>query len=188
MVVRFFMLQAHYRSTLDLTDDALAAAEKGYQRLFEGYSNISKIKAPANAAADSSLVKDLRDGIKAIGQELDDDFNAPKALARMFELVTKINGLANGQIPVDQVDSETITALENAFSTYLHAVFGLREASAAAGAEDGPLDGVMGLVLELRQGARERKDWNTADKIRDTLTELKIQVKDGKEGTSWTVG
>ena len=187
MVVRFFMLQAHYRSTLDLTDDALAAAEKGYQRLFEGYSNISKINAPATANQDDNLISEINDGIAAIGKELDDDFNAPKALARMFELVTKINGLANGQIPADKVDTATVEALEKTFTTYLYDVFGLREATADADGS-GPLDGVMGLVLELRQGARERKDWDTADKIRDTLAELKIQVKDGKEGTSWTVG
>jgi cysteinyl-tRNA synthetase len=188
MVVRFFMLQAHYRSTLDLTDAALAAAEKGYQRLFEAYHNIDRIKAPSQVNADHSIVEELEKGMAAIEDEMDDDFNAPKALARMFELVPRINGLANGQLPADSVDSPTVNKLKETFRTFIFDVFGLKEPSEANGEGDSKLDGVMQLVLELRQGARERKDWGTADKIRDTLSALDIQVKDGKDGTTWSAG
>jgi cysteinyl-tRNA synthetase len=188
MVVRFFMLQAHYRSTLDLTDAALAAAEKGYQRLFEAYHNIDRIAAPAKADSEKSIIDELEKGMAAIEDEMDDDFNAPKALARMFELVPKINGLANGQIPAGSVDQATIEKLKDTFKTFIFDVFGLQPVNASAGQDDNKLDGVMELVLELRQGARERKDWDTADKIRDTLSALEIQVKDGKEGTTWSLG
>ena len=185
MVVRFFMLQAHYRSTLDLTDTALQAAEKGYMRLLEGFRNLKGLKSKHDEL-DTDLTKELRDGVDLIGAEMDDDFNAPRALARMFELVTKINALANGQLDVDQVDNATIKLLQDTFQTYILDVFGLTEDIAGDSADNGALDGVMQLIIELRQSARENKDWGTADKIRDALAELKIQVKDGKEGTTWS--
>jgi cysteinyl-tRNA synthetase len=186
MVVRFFMLQAHYRSTLDLQDSALLAAEKGYTRLMEAYENLSKIDALDKTPSDTSLVEELKSGVAAIEAEMDDDFNVPKALARMFELVPKINGLVNGQIPLENVDKASIELLKESFATYLFDVFGLKGAAGADNGEADKLDGVMNLVIDLRQGARERKDWGTADKIRDSLGAVKIQVKDGKDGTSWS--
>ena len=186
MVVRFFMLQAHYRSTLDLQDSALMAAEKGYTRLMEAYENLSAINATDKMPDDTTLVDEIKAGVAAIGAEMDDDFNAPKALARMFELVPKINGLVNGQIPLELIDKSSVELLKEAFSTFLFDVFGLKGSAAASDGEADKLDGVMHLVIDLRQGARERKDWGTADKIRDTLGALKIQVKDGKDGTSWS--
>jgi len=186
MVVRFFMLQAHYRSTLDLQDSALMAAEKGYTRLMEAFENLSEINASNKVPADTSLIDEIKSGVSAIEDEMDDDFNAPKALARMFELVPKINGLVNGQIPIENIDSASIDLLKKSFSTFLFDVFGLKGAEVPGDTEADKLDGVMNLVIDLRQGARERKDWGTADKIRDSLGALKIQVKDGKDGTSWS--
>ena len=182
-VVRFFMLQAHYRSTLDLTDDALGAAEKGLQRLMETYDNLLALKAPDQAVNDA-LVNELRDGMAAMEAEMDDDFNVPRALARMFELAPKINGLKNGQIENNLVDATTISALQAQFGKFIHDIFGLR-GEAAEGHENDRLDGVMQLVLELRQKAREDKDWATADRIRDALAAAHITVKDGKDGTQW---
>jgi len=183
-VIRFFMLQAHYRSTLDLTDDALSAAEKGLQRLMETYENLMSLEAPAQAK-DSALVKELSGGTAAIEVEMDDDFNVPRALARIFELAPKINGLKNGQLDIQQVDSATISRMQTKISGILFDVFGLR-GNAASEQGNGRLEGVMKLVLELRQKARENKDWPTADKIRDMLAEAQITVKDGKEGTTWS--
>jgi cysteinyl-tRNA synthetase len=183
-VLRFFMLQAHYRSTLDLTDDALSAAEKGHQRLMETYENLLALNAP-ETASDGALVVELQDGTAAIEKEMDDDFNVPRALARIFEIAPKINGLKNGQIPIDQVDAATLKDLSNQWGKMLFDVFGLRRQTQSEGAGD-RLGSVMKLVLELRQKARESKDWPTADKIRDMLMEAQITVKDGKDGTTWS--
>lgn len=185
MVVRFFMLQAHYRSTLDLTDDALASAEKGLQRIFEAYHNMSKLSA--GTEGDTDLSNELLSGVQTVEAEMDDDFNAPKALARMFEMVPKINSLAHGQIPASKLNSQALEAVKSCFATYLFDVFGLQEPSAVSAGGNGKLDGVMDLVLELRHAARDRKDWDTADKIRNALTALDITIKDGKEGTQWSI-
>lgn len=183
-VVRFFMLQAHYRSTLDLTDDALGAAEKGLQRLMEANENLQSLKAPEKPVNDT-LINELTTGIAAMDEEMDDDFNVPRTLARIFELAPKINSLKNGQLDINLVDTKTVAELQSHLGKFIHDVFGLRKAS-GAGDQNGRLDGVMQLVLELRQKARENKDWATADRIRDALAAAKITVKDGKEGTQWS--
>jgi cysteinyl-tRNA synthetase len=115
---------------------------------------------------------------------MDDDFNVPRALARIFELAPKINGLKNGQIPIDQIDTATVEFMKEQLAKMLFDVFGLRR-DAGEERETGRLDSVMKLVLELRQKAREEKDWKTADKIRDMLLDAQITVKDGKDGTTW---
>ena len=185
MVVRFFMLQAHYRSTLDLTDGALMAAEKGYNRLMEGCKTLDSLQTES-VQTDSQLKQDLLAGIAAVEQEMDDDFNVPKALARLFELVTKINSLQAGKLSINEVDQPTLQKLKDCFITFVWDVLGLKKEDAEGGG-NGALDGVMELLLELRQAARANKDWGTSDKIRDGLAALQIQVKDGKEGSSWTI-
>jgi cysteinyl-tRNA synthetase len=187
MVVRFFMLQTHYRSTLDLTDEALQAAEKGYRRLMEAYRTLQALESPANAAA-GELDKEINDLIDQAYAEMNDDFNTPKALARLFELVTRVNGLKDGHLPADQVSGPTLTLLKDTFRTFIFDIFGLKEESAEGG-ENGKdmMNGLMGVILNIRQEARANKDWATSDLIRDSLKELGIQVKDSKEGASWTV-
>lgn len=182
MAIRFFMLQAHYRSTLDLTDEALQAAEKGYRRLMEANKTLSELSAPVFAKA-SELDAELLAMLAAVEAEMLDDFNAPKALARLFEIVPKINGLAEGQLSLKDVTSSTLATLKATFQTYLFDVFGLAD-EAAAGSAGGQnlVHGLMSLILEIRQEAREKKDWGTSDIIRDRLTALNITVKDGKDG------
>src|SRR5690606_3065583 len=121
----------------------------------------------------------------AIEQEMDDDFNVPRALARIFELAPKINGLKNGQIDLHLIDNATILETREHLSKILFDVFGLRKES-GRGSDNGRLDAVMELVLELRQKARENKDWATADRIRDALAAANITVKDGKDGSTWS--
>ena len=178
------MLQAHYRSTLDLTDDALSAAEKGLQRLMETFENLQSLRAPEKPVNDS-LIKELKTGTAAMETEMDDDFNVPRTLARIFEVAPKINGLKNGQIDINLVDTATVAEMQTQFGKFIHDVFGLRKES-GDGNQNGKLESVMQLVLELRQKARENKDWATADKIRDALIAANITVKDGKEGTKWS--
>lgn len=185
MVVRFFMLQSHYRSTMDLTDDALQAAEKGYHRLMNAIQVIEEMKHPGNGSA-GELDKSLRELVALVHTEMSDDFNTPKALARLFEIVPKINGLKDGHLSFNEVLPETIKLVADTFSDFVFDVFGLKKEDDAAGADDGVIDGIMQLMIELRQGARANKDWATSDKIRDNLKALGIELKDGKDGTAWT--
>ena len=188
MVIRFFMLQAHYGSTLDMSDTALQAAEKGYQKLMEANRVLQKIEHNYIGIY-SSINDQIENGIKSVFEEMNDDFNSPKALARLFELVPVINSYADGKEEFMQVSQKAMNSLKKCFSDILFDVFGLKDelSSGENGINTNKLSGVMDLVLDLRQSARENKDWPTSDKIRDTLSELEIVVKDGKEGSSWTI-
>ncbi len=185
MVVRFFMLQSHYRSTLDLTDDALQAAEKGYRRLMEGYKTLLELQAVENANA-GELDREINTLIDTAFEDMNDDFNTPKAMADLFELVTKINALKGGQLNLADVLATTLDRLKKTFNDLIFNVFGLLNEE--AGGNNGIVDGLMQLIIEMRTDARTRKDWATSDKVRDALKALDIQLKDSKEGTSWMVG
>ncbi|MBK7409672.1 MAG: cysteine--tRNA ligase [Saprospirales bacterium] len=185
MVVRFFMLQSHYRSTLDMTDEALLAAEKGYRRMMEAYATLQGMQHPGGGVA-GALDQEIKDLIDSVYDEMNDDFNTPRALARMFELVSKINALKGGQLSFGDLLPETLAQLKQSFQSFLFDVLGLKDESEAAGGDKELLDGLMQLIIEMRKEARERKDWGTSDMIRDALKELHLQLKDGKEGTSWS--
>ncbi|MEM1321354.1 MAG: cysteine--tRNA ligase [Bacteroidota bacterium] len=184
MVIRFFMLQSHYRSTLDLRDDALQAAEKGYRRLMEANKILKDLQHP-NAGSAGELDASINQLIDEAFEDMNDDFNTPKALARLFELVSRINGLKGGQLSFDQLLPATLERLKGAYHDFIYSIFGLQDENAASNG-NGALDGLMELIIDIRQEARSNKDWSTSDKIRDTLQALKIQLKDGKEGTTWT--
>lgn len=186
MVVKLFMLQSHYRSTLDLTDLALQAADKGYKRLMEANKILQSMDIPAGAANEKTAeIKKLMDSAVA---DMNDDFNTPKALSRLFELVPIINSYQNKLEGYDSLDAETLSSLKKFFSDFLFDIFGLKDSmSSDAGGLGKSMDGLMELVIDLRQSARANKDWPTSDKIRDTLQALDIQLKDGKEGTSWSL-
>jgi cysteinyl-tRNA synthetase len=187
MVLRFFFLQAHYSSTLDLNDGALSAAEKGYRRLMETYNKLSRLTSGVSVSA-HSLAIEIESGIQDAFDEMNDDFNTPKALARLFEVCTTINKLEDGQLRVDDAGQHALDVARKGFSDILFTIFGLYD-EAAAGADDHmhQLQGLMELVIEMRQQARQNKDWGTSDKIRDTLNAIAIELKDGKEGTSWAI-
>ena len=186
MAIRFFMLQSHYRSTLDLTDDALIAAEKGYRRLMEANKILQKFTHDGNGSA-GDLDKEVKGLIANTFEDMSDDFNAPKAMGRLFELVPKVNGLKEGHLSFSDITAETLDSLKQLFTDFIFTIFGLQDEMNAGSNGNGKLDGVMQLVIDLRKNARDNKDWPTSDKIRDSLKELKIQLKDGKEGTAWTI-
>jgi len=186
MVVKFFMLQSHYRSTLDLTDEALLAAEKGYKRLMEANRALQDMQAVAKKEIESELDQEIATLIGQIQQEMNDDFNTPKAMAVLFDLVTKVNSLKAGHLPLDQLSPSVLSALQQAFEDYIFHVFGLKDETAGGDADNSQLlDELMQLVIEIRQDARKEKNFAVADKIRDTLQEMNIVLKDGKEGTTW---
>lgn len=187
MTLRFFFLQAHYSSTLDLNDTSLSAAEKAYQRLMDAYSTLNTLASEAPEST-HGLANEIRQQIDSAFEEMNDDFNTPKAMARLFEFCTTINKLADGQLRTEDAGQQALDYAKKGFSDLLFTIFGLRD-EASSGADDhmDQLDGLMQLVIEMRQHARENKDWPTSDKIRDTLAAIHIELKDGKEGTSWKV-
>ena len=170
MVVKFFMLQSHYRSTLDLTDEALAAAEKGYRRLMEANQTLQELAFTGTGDA-GELDREIQAGIDRVYAEMNDDFNTPKALAALFELVTKVNSFKGGQLTMEGLTEPTFRGLQETFRAFIVNIFALEDELAGGGrnGQTEVLDGVMSMVLELRAQARANKDWGTADKIRDTL-------------------
>lgn len=185
MVVRFFMLQSHYRSTLDLTDEALQAAEKGFRRLMETHKVLQGLQPDAKAQA-GELDKELNQLIDLTHEEMSDDFNTPRALARLFELASRINSLKGGQLSIKEVAPKTLERLQQTFHDFIFDVFGLQEED--EGGENGLTDGLLQVIIDIRKEARANKDWATSDQIRDALAELGIVLKDSKEGTTWSRG
>jgi len=185
MTVRFFMLQAHYRSTLDLSNDSLLAAEKGYKKLMDANRYLQEINHTSSADL-SEVDGKIRTLVAATFDELNDDFNTPKALARLFELVPIINSYKDNKEGFRQISSEALDQLKASFNAVLFDIMGLVDEQATSGSSAGEsLEGIMQLIIDLRQEARANKDWGTADKIRDTLAVQNIVIKDSKEGTTW---
>jgi len=173
-VIRFSMMQAHYRSTLDFTSDSLNAAEKGFSRLSEAIDKLEKLPTAETSSQDVQAI--VASFYKAMG----DDFNAPILLANIFEVVKYINSISDGNATISKADLELLSTELNSF---VLDVLGLSLSKAST---DSKLAPVMDLVLDIRKAARENKDWTTSDKIRDGLAAAGIVVKDGKEGTSWS--
>jgi cysteinyl-tRNA synthetase len=178
IVVRFFMMQAHYRSTLDFSSEALSAAEKGYARLMEGY----KLLAELHTGNESST--DVKKIVHEFYNAMNDDFNSPILIAQLFEGVKFINAVNSGSATISKKDKEL---LQKEMKSFIFGVLGL-EMQQVAAVNNSALDTVMELVLEMRQKARENKDWTTSDQIRDKLNEAGVVVKDSKEGATWTIG
>ncbi|MBW7890456.1 MAG: cysteine--tRNA ligase [Chitinophagaceae bacterium] len=188
MTVRFFMLQTHYRSTLDFSNEALQAAEKGLKRLWEAYQNLKQLSSQQlpDTPADAALDVRVRELVKGFDDSMNDDFNTAKVLANMFELTPVINSLRGGQIPPGSISRSTFAFLNKQFTVYLKDVFGLREDSAG---DNGRLEGVLQLLIQIRKEARAKRDFVTSDKIRNELNEQGIILKDEKDGNvSWSFG
>ncbi|MFM6946398.1 MAG: cysteine--tRNA ligase [Flavobacteriales bacterium] len=172
-VVRFFMMQAHYRSNLDFTPDALNAAEKGYERLIEGLKTLEKVQTSTSSFDVDAL-------IASFYKAMNDDFNAPILVSYLFEAVKQINLINDGAA---SISAEHKSSLKSALQVFLFDVLGLQPEQQATETRLAP---VMDLVLDLRHQARSNKDWTTSDQIRDGLAKAGIVVKDGKDGTSWS--
>jgi len=186
MNLRFFMLQTHYSSTMDLTDDALQAGKKGYVRLMDAWKNLQKLEG-RGGARNGTVGKELARLLEDAYAEMDDDFNTPKALAKVFEMVSRINALKGGQLSLKEVSPQGLSDFRSGLGTLLFDVFGLMDEGEAAGAGGDTLGKVMELVLDLRAQARAEKNWGMSDKLRDGLAAAGVVVKDGKEGTEWGV-
>ncbi len=181
MSVRFFMLQAHYSSTLDITDEGLQAAEKGYQKLIDYIDFINKADI---IEGDNSIGLQAKALLMDAFGEMCDDFNTPRALARVFELINLVNKNKQGQKTVVNVDRETSNQVKELSNRLVYDVLGLKNESLSS--DDGEFnDGLMSLIIDLRKSSRDSKDYATSDKIRDTLQNLGVQLLDGTDGTGW---
>ncbi|MDO9374492.1 MAG: cysteine--tRNA ligase [Ferruginibacter sp.] len=185
MTIRFFILQSHYRSPIDFSSEALQASEKALKRLWEAYDVLQKLELPeGQQAADTELDAKIIELVQQFEEFMDDDFSTAKVLANMFELAPIINSMRDKHVGPDAISSTTLNLLKNAFKTYLEDVFGLQSLS---GAHDDKLDGVMQLLIEIRKGAKTKKDYATSDKIRNELASIGIAIKDEKDGNvSWS--
>lgn len=175
--VRFFMMQAHYTSILDLSNDALLASEKGYHKLMEALETLEGL--------DSSPISnfDITPWKQQCYDAMNDDFNTPILISHLFEAVKRINLIKEGK---EKITSEDKEALKQSMNAFVFDVLGLEGKSMGTN-DSGKLSGVVELLIELRNEARTNKDFATSDKIRDQLAALNIQLKDGKEGTTFSV-
>ncbi|MBP6302172.1 MAG: cysteine--tRNA ligase [Bacteroidia bacterium] len=174
MAVRFFMLQAHYRSTLDFSNEALQAAEKGFARLMNAVKLIAGLKTSAQSTSD---ITQLSANVYAA---MNDDFNTPIALSHLFEGVRIINSVNDGKETITEEDKATLQKL---MFDFVFDILGLKEEQAA---NSDKVDGLMQMILQQRVDAKARKDYAASDLIRDRLKELGFEIKDGKEGTTYT--
>ncbi|MDO5655040.1 MAG: cysteine--tRNA ligase [Flavobacteriaceae bacterium] len=175
MIIRFFMLQAHYRSVLDLTNDGVIAAEKGFQRLMDAWQSMGEMPV-----SDESTF-DVQAWVRTCHEKMDDDFNTPMLIAQLFEAVKIIQQIHDGGEKINQHD-KMIFKLR--MQEFIENVLGLKPAATDNNAK---LSAAMQLLIELRNKAREDRDWALSDKIRDELAANGIVLKDGKSGTTYTV-
>lgn len=184
MTIRFFMLQTHYRSTLDFSNDALQASEKGLKRLWDAYELLQKLTAASEVPADAALDDKVNRLVHQFDAFMNDDFNTAKVLGCMFELVPVINSIKDGLIAPDAISGATLGLLQQKFKAYLEDVFGLQNNTAG----DEKLVAVMDLLIEIRKEAKSKRDFATSDKIRNQLATIGINLKDEKGGAmSWDV-
>lgn len=176
MTIRFFILQAHYRSTLDFSNEALQAAEKGLQRLCEAKKNLEKITPSANSTVDVSQIREK------CYTAMSDDLNSPIVISHLFDASKIINQVAGG---LAQINAEDLKELQEVFHIFMDEVLALKSEVSANNNREEAFGKVVDLLLEQRQTAKANKDWATSDKIRDNLAALGFEIKDGKEGSTW---
>ena len=186
MTIRFFILQSHYRSTLDFSNEALMSSEKAFKRLWEAFEVLKKLSFEKNeTATDSELDTKINTWLNEFEEFMDDDFGTPRVIANMFEIAPVINSLKDGLIPATAIKSETLELMKNKFADFLENIFGLKNMDES---NNELLSPVMQLLLDIRKEAKSKKDFATSDKIRNQLIEMGIVIKDDKDGnTSWGV-
>ena len=176
MTIRFFILQAHYRSTVDFSNEALQAAEKGFTKLMNAMETLGVISASDTSTYDVNALEEK------CYTSMDDDFNTPILIAHLFDGVRIINSVKDGKESLNSVDLEK---LKNIFNTFVTDILGFISSKESGG--NNLTNEVMNLVLQLRGNAKKSKDFETADLIREELDKAGIQIKDSREGSSWEV-
>jgi cysteinyl-tRNA synthetase len=187
MTVRFFMLMSHYASTLDFSNEALQAAEKGYKRLMASLSLIEKLPSAGTGSVDEQKSNELKQHIEQAFKDLSDDFNTAKAIANLFEVSTKINTYYQQPAELAKIDADIFNWVITHFRGIIFDVLGLKNETALA-QNNNVLDGAMQVLIELRKQAKFSKNYALSDKIRDDLKAAGIQLKDEKGGEmSYTI-
>jgi cysteinyl-tRNA synthetase len=175
MTIRFFMLQAHYRSTLDFSNEALKAAEKGFQKLMKAVESLNKLKPSEHSTTDVIKLKEK------CYEALDDDLNSPVLLSHLFEGVRIVNSVIDG---IEKIDAPGLVSLKTLFNTFVFEILGLKDETTVMGDEKLTGD-LMKIIIDLRQAAKNNEDWPTSDKIRNELKNAGVVLKDMKEGAEW---
>ncbi len=176
MTIRFFILQAHYRSTVDFSNDALQAAEKGLERLMDAVHALDKIQPSTTTSVQ------LADLSEKCYEAMDDDLNTPVVIAHLFDAARSINSLADGKATIT---AEDLAALKATFHTFCFDILGLQEDHASNAGREEAFAGAVNLLLAERQEAKANKDWAKSDRIRNELAALGFEIKDGKNGAEW---
>ncbi len=181
MTIRFFILQAHYRGTVDFSNEALQASEKALGRMLEGYRRLQELKASDKSTIDVSGIR------QKCYDAIDDDMNTPMVIAYLFDALRLVNQVKDGNATATQAD---IDELKSVFDTFLVEILGIR--TEMAGSADNsevmrPFEEAVDLLLEMRAKAKANKDWATSDLIRDRLAEMGFTVKDTKDGVEWSL-
>ena len=176
MTIRFFILQAHYRSTLDFSNEALSAAEKGMKKLFETQKNINTLPTSNTTSVDFNAVF-----TKCI-EAMCDDFNTPVVIANMFEISRLVNLISDKKETITEQDK---AALKENYEIIFNQILGMK--GEQSDNSNTIIEGLMNMIIEMRAEARANKDWAKSDQIRDRLTEVGITIKDGKEGAKWEI-
>jgi cysteinyl-tRNA synthetase len=182
MTIRFFMLQAQYRSTVDFSNEALQASEKALKRMLEGYRRIAEL----SASQTSTVAADVATLEEKCYEALDDDLNTPIVIAHLFEACSIVNKIKDGHATATQAD---IDNLRNLFDTFLFKILGMRDDMVDGGNSSAmkPFEDAVDLLLEIRAKAKANKDWATSDAIRDGLSRIGFDVKDTKDGFEWSL-
>lgn len=188
MTIRFFILQTHYRSTLDFGNESLQASEKGLKRLWEALEHLGKFEviAETSNAGDPALDEKVRRLLNEFDEHMNDDFGTARVLANMFELVPVINSIKDQSVPLSAISAGTLQLLQSKMQTWVVDILGLKSISEA---DQEKFTGLMQLIIDIRMEAKGRKDFATSDKIRNQLSALGITLKDEKSGgMSWNIG
>ncbi len=180
MTIRFFILMAHYRGTVDFSNDALKAAEKAYDRMMDGWKRLNELKATDATTVDLD--------VEALGKKcyeaMNDDLNTPTVIANLFDACRAINLVNDGKAAISQAD---LDALKTIFKVFLFDVLGVRDVASSGDVNLKPYEEAVDLLLQIRKNAKDNKDWATSDLIRNRLAEIGFDVKDTKDGFEWKV-
>ena len=179
MTIRFFILQAHYRSTVDFSNEALQASQKGLERLMEAFAQIERVEPTEGGALTEAYAEELK---QKCYEALDDDFNSPIVISHLFDACRTINQLVDRK---QTITPSGLEALRQTLNVFVHDILGLRTEAQGGSQREEAFSAAVDMLLELRAKAKAAKDWATSDAIRDRLAELGFEVKDTKEGATW---